>query len=200
MRAPFRSTVSRAALVPLLLLIAASAPLAAEDARELFFERIAGLCGSVYEGFSSFPTDPGDAFAGKLLVATVSSCTEEEIRIPFAVGEDRSRTWILTRSGEGLLLQHDHRLDDGSPDEVTMYGGWAVDGGSATSQSFAADDHTKALIPEAATNVWTLALSEDGEQLTYSLERHAQPRFRATLARRVVEAEESPARVDGGNK
>jgi hypothetical protein len=69
-----------------------------------------------------------------------------------------------------------------------MYGGWAVDGGSATSQSFAADDHTKDLVPEAATNVWTLTLSEDGEQLTYSLERHSRPRFRATLTRRAVAA------------
>jgi hypothetical protein len=191
MLSALRSTASRAAQASLLLLTAAAAPapLAAEDARDLFFERVAGLCGSVYEGFSSFPTDPGDSFAGKLLVATVSSCTEEEIRIPFAVGENRSRTWILTRSEEGgLLLQHDHRLDDGSPDEITMYGGWAVDGGSATSQSFAADDHTKALIPEAATNVWTLTLSEDSEKLTYALERHARPRFRATLTRRAVAA------------
>ena len=190
MLSTLRLTASRIVRAALLLLIAAAAPapLAAEDARDLFFERFAGLCGSVYEGFSSFPTDPGDSFAGKLLVATVSTCTGEEIRIPFAVGENRSRTWILTRSGEGLLLQHDHRLDDGSPDEITMYGGWAVDGGSVTSQSFAADDHTAQLIPEAATNVWTLTLSEDSEKLTYSLERHSRPRFRATLTRRAVAA------------
>ena len=61
-----------------------------------------------------------------------------------------------------------------------MYGGWATADGGARSQSFAADEHTRGLIPEAATNVWQLRLSVDGD-LTYYLERHSEPRFEATL-------------------
>ncbi len=149
-----------------------------------FFDNIASLCGAVFEGYSSFPSDPEHSFAGKLLVATVASCTDDEIRIPFWVGENRSRTWILTRTSNGLLLKHDHRHEDGTPDEITMYGGWATTEGSPTSQSFPADVHTQELIPEASTNVWTLLLSADGTALTYDLQRNSEPRFRATLSRR----------------
>lgn len=159
-------------------------PAEAADSRSTFFDNIASLCGTVFEGYSSFPSDPEHSFAGKLLVATVASCTDDEIRIPFWVGENQSRTWILTRTSEGLLLKHDHRHEDGTPDEITMYGGWATREGNAGSQSFPADAHTRQLIPEAATNVWTLSLSEDGAALTYDLERHSEPRFRATLSRR----------------
>ena len=37
------------------------------------------------------------------------------------------------------------------------------------------------LIPEAATNVWTLRLSPDNGELTYRLERHGKPRYEATF-------------------
>lgn len=169
-------------LIPVLLVVTL-APVAAgaSDARDEFFENIANLCGSSFEGYSSFPPDPDHAFAGQLLVATVASCSASEIRVPFVVGENRSRTWILTRSDRGLSLKHDHRHEDGTPDEITMYGGWAGEEGSAWSQSFAADEHTRELIPAAATNVWTLSLAPDGSGLTYALERHSKPRFEATL-------------------
>jgi hypothetical protein len=59
----------------------------------------------------------------------VRVCRDDEIQIPLHVGENRSRTWILTRTAEGLRLKHDHRLEDGSDDPVTQYGGdTAADG------------------------------------------------------------------------
>lgn len=149
--------------------------------RDLFFNKISNLCGVRFIGQSSFPEDPGDAFRGKSLVATIESCSQDEIRIPFSVGEDQSRTWILSRLDDGLKLKHDHRHEDGTPDEVTMYGGTTRDIGSPDSQSFPADDYTAKLIPEAATNEWFLSLSNDGAELTYYLERHGKPRFRAIL-------------------
>lgn len=148
-----------------------------------FFDGLRALCGARFEGASSFPADPGDDFAGKRLVAVIESCTASEIRVPFAVGGDRSRTWIIARVPGGLSLKHDHRHADGRPDEITMYGGTSVDNGTAHSQSFAADAHTARLIPAAATNVWTLSLDPDGRRLTYYLERNAKPRFKATLER-----------------
>lgn len=169
-------------LITLLLLIGLSAdsPLAPHSE---FFERIHALCGNRFEGRSTFPEDPGDAFRDKLLVAIVEQCTEEEIRIPFHVGEDSSRTWILRRVTGGLELKHDHRHPDGTPDEVTMYGGRTVAVGTPLSQSFPADEYTAELLPEAATNEWSLSLSADGAELTYYLERHRKPRFSATLHR-----------------
>lgn len=151
------------------------------DAREAFFANLGKLCGAVYEGASSAPDDGGEAFAGKKLVATIGACSASEIRIPFAVGIDISRTWIVTRTPSGLSLQHDHRHADGSPDAQTMYGGGAGSDGSAIAQKFRADAYTARLIPAAAGNVWTLSVSPDGRKLTYVLERDGKPRFRAEL-------------------
>lgn len=166
-----------------LLLPAGSALAAVPPApAQQFFDGLRALCGARFEGAMSFPADSDD-FAGKLLVATFESCTEDELRVPFLVGEDSSRTWIFRRVDGGLLLKHDHRHADGTPDEVTMYGGMAAPGGSASSQSFHADADTARMIPDAATNVWTLSLDASAETLTYHLERHGQPRFTAVLKR-----------------
>lgn len=166
-----------------LLMAALPSPADQSAEQDAFFERLQSLCGERFEGMSNFPEDPGDAFHGKVLVATIESCSEDEIRIPFVVGEDRSRTWILRRVEGGLELKHDHRHADGTPDEVTMYGGTTHNDGKALSQSFHADAHTAELIPEAVTNEWFLIFSDSGDALTYYLERHGAPRFRAELHR-----------------
>ena len=153
------------------------------DARDQFMATLAGMCGQRFEGAMTYPADPKHDFAGKRLVAHIATCNTEGIRVPFIVGEDKSRTWIFTRSPLGLQLKHDHRHADGTPDAVTMYGGMASVGGTALMQSFAADDYTGKLIAGAATNVWTLTLSADGKTLTYHLERDAKPRFTAVLKR-----------------
>jgi len=131
----------------------------------------------------TFPTEGQDAFAGKELVAHIETCTESQIRIPFSVGDDTSRTWLINKSEFGLQLKHDHRHEDGSEHEINMYGGMAGNEGSSSSQSFAADKHTATIIPAASTNVWTLTLSDDTKSLTYHLERNAAPRFTAELVR-----------------
>jgi len=151
------------------------------ESQDEFFRMVASFCGTSFTGQSSFPEDPGDAFRGKELVAHIKTCNADEIRIPFSVGEDHSRTWVLRRVEGGLQLKHDHRHADGTPDEVTMYGGTTLSAGSHLAQSFPADDYTAELIPEAATNEWFLTFSEDGTELTYYLERHGKPRFRAIL-------------------
>jgi len=146
-----------------------------------FFNSLLTLCGESFEGEMTFPKEGQDSFAGKLLVAYFETCSESEIRIPFHVGEDHSRTWIISKTEKGLQLKHDHRHEDGTPDEVNLYGGLAGANGSPSSQSFAADKHTQTIIPEASTNVWNLTLSEDNTALTYHLERHNAPRFTAEL-------------------
>lgn len=170
----------------LFMLLASTAQAAdpiSSSSQQAFFKRIQSLCGASFSGQSSFPNDQNDPFAGKELRATPSHCEGNEIRIPFSVGADRSRTWLLRWQQGRLELKHDHRHDDGTPDEVTMYGGLASEGGSALQQSFPADAYTAALIPAAATNVWTLSLNEQGSELTYYLERDGKPRFKATLIR-----------------
>lgn len=153
------------------------------ESQDLFFDRISSLCGSRFEGQSVFPADPGDGFRDKLLVAVIETCKADEIRIPFIVGDDHSRTWILQKTDDGLQLKHDHRHEDGTADEITLYGGTTNSSGTQLSQSFPADDYTAKLIPDAESNEWFLSVSEDGDEMTYYLERHNKARFKAVLKR-----------------
>ncbi len=176
--------ISRAIVLAALMFTACSElPSSEMESPEVFFERVKALCGARFQGQTTFPEEPGEAFRGKVLTAFIESCTEQEIRIPFHVGEDRSRTWVLTRTEQGLQLKHDHRHEDGTPDEITNYGGLSSGPGKALSQSFPADEYTAELIPEAATNEWFISFSNGGQSLTYYLERHAKPRFKAELQR-----------------
>ena len=158
-------------LLSLLTLSCASA----SSAPPLWTE-LQSLCGQAFEGRMTEGTAAGDAEIGaQRLVMHVRTCNANEIRIPFHVGENRSRTWVLTRTAAGLRLKHDHRHEDGSEDRVTQYGGDAVsfDG---LAVDFPADAHTGALIPTAATNIWTIAV-EPQRTFTYALRREGR-RFR----------------------
>src|SRR5690606_11558081 len=105
----------------------ASAPPASPQ--DTFFANLSALCGSAYAG-RVVTTDAADAsFASQPLVMHVRDRSASEIRVPFNVGENRSRTWVITRTGEGLRLKHDHRHEDGSEDVLTQYGGDTANAG-----------------------------------------------------------------------
>ena len=167
-----------------LLLFPASSDIDARQVPEshtAFFQNIKKLCGQSFEGATQFPQDHNHPLAGKRLVITIDSCSDKEIRIPFQVGEEKSRTWILKLDEKGLLFKHDHRHADGTPEEVTMYGGRAAHDGTAYRQRFPADSDTTKLIPEAATNVWMVEVDKDKQEIVYYLERHDKPRYRAVF-------------------
>src|SRR5690606_33448177 len=111
----------------------------------------------------------------------VRECSEQEIRIPFHVGNDRSRTWIVTRTGDGLRLKHDHRLEDGSDDPVTMYGGDTADAGSAGRQEFPVDTFSQEMFSREGmdvsnANVWAIEV-EPAQSFVYELARTDQDRM-----------------------
>lgn len=86
--------------------------------QDAFLARIHAQCGKAFEGWL-VTTDAADAdIAAERLIMHVRSCTADEVRIPFHVGEDRSRTWVLTRAPSGLRLKHDHRHKDGASDAL----------------------------------------------------------------------------------
>lgn len=149
------------------------------ETQKAFLNNLRKMCGQRFEGATDFPQNADHPMVGKKLVMLVGSCGEKEIRIPFQVGEDKSRTWILTLGEKGLLFKHDHRHPDGTPDQITMYGGLATANGTSYLQRFPADPDTVKLIPEAATNVWTIQIIPDKQQFMYYLERNNQPRYRA---------------------
>jgi len=145
-------------------------------AHDAFFERLSALCGKAFAGRVAIDTPAAtgpDPFAGKPLVMHVRECGDT-VRVPFHVGEDRSRTWVFTRTAGGVRLKHDHRHADGKPDSVTQYGGDSRAGGTAALIDFPADAFTANLIPAARTNVWTVELTPI--QFVYRLRREGTDR------------------------
>lgn len=162
--------------LPLLVLLLPLTASALPPEQEAFWRELRSLCGQSFAGRIAESTSATDAqFQGQLLVMHVRTCAENEIRIPFHVGSNRSRTWILTRTPAGLRLKHDHRHEDGTEDKVTRYGGDTASPGSATRQDFPADDFTARLIPAARTNVWSFLL-EPGRTLSYRQVRESEGR------------------------
>jgi hypothetical protein len=159
-----------------LLLLSGCATVPAEGAGAAFFARLSKLCGGAFAGrITSPPVEADRDFAGKKLVMHVRDCSADTIRIPFHVGEDRSRTWVVTRTDGGLRLKHDHRHEDGSEDRLTQYGGDSTGNGTASRQEFPIDASTKALferegLPQSISNVWALE-AEPGRLFAYELRR-----------------------------
>ena len=151
---------------------------------DTFFAGLSALCGKAYAGrvVVDTPTSANDAFAGKPLVMHVRECSADVIRIPFHVGDDRSRTWVVTRTTSGLRLKHDHRHADGSEDAVTQYGGDTLEPGTAHRQAFPADAYSKALFSRenlvaSIDNTWAIEL-QSGDSFTYELSRPSGRLFR----------------------
>lgn len=168
------------------VVLSVSAPAVAESTESTqFFTALSALCGKAFEGriTANQPasTTP-DPFDGKRLVMHVRTCDADEIRIPFQVGDDRSRTWVITRSAEGLRLKHDHRHQDGSADAVTWYGGDSDGSGSAERQSFPVDAESKANfsangLDASLNNTWSLELRPT-QAFVYELARPSGRLFR----------------------
>ncbi|MDX5406937.1 MAG: hypothetical protein LPK11_07850 [Chromatiaceae bacterium] len=136
------------------------APLVSIASHDAYFDNLRAHCGKAYEGKVVMDTPKSPGFEGRL-VMHVRHCTDRQLQIPFHVGDDHSRTWIITKTGSGLSLKHDHRNKDGSHDVSTMYGGHTVDAGWPTVQSFPADQYSKELFarlgnPQSNTNIWQM--------------------------------------------
>jgi hypothetical protein len=162
------------AAAALTLAACATAP-APSSPQTAFMDNLRAICGNSYEG-RVVTTDAADAdFASQRLIMHVRDCSAEEVRIPFNVGENRSRTWVITRTAEGLRLKHDHRHEDGSEDVLTQYGGDTANEGTAVRQEFPVDEHSRELfiannIPQSTTNVWAVEV-QPGRIFAYELRR-----------------------------
>jgi hypothetical protein len=106
-----------------------------------FWNRLAKLKGKAFQG-KVLEASEGDNFRGKDLVMHVLDVKEDKIYIPFNVGENLSRTWILSKTKNGIELKHDHRKED----EVTMYGGVTPNSDSDDLAMFPADQETADLL------------------------------------------------------
>ncbi len=172
------------ALCALLSLSAAPAIAAPKAPADQFFDRLTALCGKTLTGRVAAGDAADESFRQAKLVMTVAHCDAREIRIPFHVGEDRSRTWIVTRLDDGRLrLKHDHRHPDGVEDELSRYGGETLEPGSAELQRFPVDAESQDMFTRlnravSNTNVWSLGLTD--QAFTYELSRPGRL-FRASF-------------------
>ena len=140
-----------------------------------FWQKLKEHCGKTFEGTVTSGTTANDVFSGKRLVMHVLSCSASQLLIPFNVGENRSRTWILTKVKDRIELKHDHRHEDGTNDAVTMYGGTTTNSGLPGIAVFPADQLTATTIPAAATNVWWITINNT--TFTYNLRRIGSDRL-----------------------
>ena len=140
------------------------------------FASLGALCGEAFAGRIVSPPVAADAsFAGRRLVMHVRECTRDMIRVPFHVGENRSRIWVVTRTAAGYRLKHDHRHQDGSEDRLTQYGGDSLVPGNPVREMFPADAFTKQLLVRegnvaGAANIWAIEL-HPGRIFAYELRR-----------------------------
>lgn len=164
------------ALVCLLLLLPLHIISQEQTSSEKFWTQLQAHCGNAYEGEIVEGGAPNDGFTGKKLVMHVRSCDTNDIRIPFFIGENKSRTWVLHLNAEKIIsLKHDHRHADGTEEKLTQYGGTSSNVGLANLQMFPADAHTTSIIPAASTNVWWFTI--DDTSFTYNLRRIGTGRF-----------------------
>jgi hypothetical protein len=167
-------SIVTAALVSSIASAQATAP--ADPPVDVFWRELQKLCGKAFAGAVAAAPADDTTFKDKALVMHVRACEKDRLRIPFMVGDNRSRTWILSRKADRIELRHDHRHEDGKPDAVTMYGGWTTSPGMPTRQVFPADSETYKVIPAAATNVWWIDLVPS-EHFSYNLRRMGSERF-----------------------
>ena len=151
----------------------APAPAPQQDA---FMASLNALCGQRFEG-RVVTTDAADAdFARSRLIMHVRDCSADEVRIPFHVGDDHSRTWVINRNDDGgLTLKHDHRDAEGTPDGLHWYGGDTTSVGTANRQEFPVDAFSIELFNAgnaavSTTNVWAVEV-QPGSIFAYELRR-----------------------------
>lgn len=163
-----------AAVAALTLSACATAP-EPSNPQDAFLARLNALCGQSFEG-RVVTDDPADAdFRNNRLVMQVRDCAPDEVGIPFDVGADRSRRWVVTRTPAGLRLKHDHRDEAGEIHGYHMYGGDTAGPGSAARQEFPVDAESIAQFRAggaevSTTNVWAMEV-HPGRMFAYELRR-----------------------------
>ncbi len=128
-----------------------------------FMTNVRKLCGKAYAG-KLVSDDAADQDMKSLPMVMQVNCTADQIRIPFSVGDNRSRTWVLSKTETGLRLKHQHNHEDGSEDVVSQYGGDTQVAGTANRQEFPVDAFSIALFLQegldvSVTNVWAVEVT-----------------------------------------
>ena len=161
----------------LIMLMFITIPTIQADMQDDFWQKLVSLKGQAFAGELTAGTETGDKeFVAGGAIMHVWKVSDKVIRIPFHIGNNHSRTWVLTRTADGIRLKHDHRKEDGSDDETTMYGGDTAAKGTPIRQEFKADKYTGELLPVSGKNIWAMEV-ELGKRFIYELRREHEDRF-----------------------
>lgn len=171
------SSIVSLALLPLLAFnVNAANDNAADEhsTQAAFMQAFKPYCDKAYAAKIVQDDAPSPAW-DKPLVVHIRDCGEAVIRMPLHVGEDRSRTWVLTQESGYIDFQHYHLHEDGSPDAVSPYGGQTTESGSASKQAFPVDEASKALflkqgLDVSVNNTWTIDFPDE-QTMRYQLSR-----------------------------
>lgn len=146
-----------------------------------WLDNLRAPCGQAFPGRLERAPETSTMLQGEeLLVVYFDVCEDDEVRLPFHIeqldGEwDRSRTWIFRPTDDGRIeLRHDHRMPDGSEDEVTWYGAWTIAEGSANQQEFIREDREW---DDGATRGWRVII-EPGVRYVYGTIRDGEWNWR----------------------
>ncbi|TVQ12274.1 MAG: hypothetical protein EA361_11380 [Bacteroidetes bacterium] len=149
------------------------------ETEQAFLNNLASLCGQSFLGREVYMQEGRESWADKVMVMHVTVCEDTHVHIPFHMDEDTSRTWMFLAEDGRLRFRHDHRYPDGTPEEQTLYGGYADGTGTAFKQHFPADDYTIELLVDTLNRQWNVVLSEDMTNFSYQLQYHGEIVFRA---------------------
>ncbi|MDQ3040299.1 MAG: hypothetical protein M3R16_10965 [Pseudomonadota bacterium] len=153
---------------------AALDPLANQRA---FFENLRALCGQTFGGRTILAPVRDKTFEPARLYMVVKDCKDDEIRIPFVVDGDASRTWVFQMRKDGLRFFHEHLRPDGTAHEPSGFGGNATMDGTPVFQSFP-DFESTADTPVAKLRVWRLRLDTEHKLFVYYLDWAGLPLYR----------------------
>jgi hypothetical protein len=134
-----------------------------------FLANLAAFCGKSFEGREVFMAEGRESWADKQFIMHVTVCEFGMVHIPFYLDDDHSRTWMFFIEDGKLRFRHDHRHADGTPEDVTLYGGYADSSGDAYCQNFPADEYTCDMLPNSCTAEWRVKLSDDLSTFRYML-------------------------------
>ncbi len=149
------------------------------ETERAFLGNLASLCGQSFPGEETYMEEGRESWADKEMVMHVTVCEENHVHIPFHINDDESRTWMFLVDNGKLRFRHDHRYPDGTPEEQTLYGGYADGTGTAFSQHFPADDYTIELLEDTLNRQWNVVLDEELSSFSYQLQYHGEVVFRA---------------------
>ncbi len=136
---------------------------------QAFMSNLISFCGQSFSGRQVFSKEGRESWEGRKFVMHFTLCEEDRVHIPFHVDNDKSRTWMFLAEDGKLRFRHDHRHEDGTPEDQTLYGGYADGKGTDLIQCFPQDEYTEKLLDDEYHRQWNVAFAEDLSTFTYEL-------------------------------